>query len=55
MHFRSAIWLFPASLMVRTASSISARVVMPVERVIGFPLGDITDEREVNDLKGGVS
>ena len=44
--------LAPASRAVVTASSISASLAMPVERIMGLPvLSRIAVERQVNDLQ----
>jgi hypothetical protein len=41
VHFRSAIWVAPASRAAVTASSISASVAIPVEITMGFPVAAI--------------
>ena len=38
VHFSNTIRSLPASRAVRTASSISATVAMPVDTIIGFPV-----------------
>ena len=54
MHLSSAISFAPSARAVATASSISASVAIPVERINGLPVrATAPDQRQIHQLEGG--
>ena len=53
VHLSSAISIAPSARAVATASSISASVAIPVERINGLPVrATVPDQRQIHQLEG---